>query len=255
MTRPRLSKSQALTKLEAIINALQPPRQPGPQIWHALDLTRQIFKDLQDQVPDLDIDQTCAALDRRRKYSRMAEREIWLPSLAELADKKEGEYPYVAVFRLQLEEQGYPEKCRYRQGRGREWSEALEEAFLRAVCDDLVDENGSLDFHWEPRGDSARQRSNRMLSDYLKRETGIELSEEQISSYKGKMKMYYWDDLKRLEALRNLDALDENHEMYDEEEESEDVSCSSMDEGYYLMGERCERGDMPSSMYQTDRLL
>ena len=54
--------------------------------------------------------QTCATLGRKQKYCRLTEKESWLPSLAELAEKKGKLYPYLEVFSLQLRETTFPQK-------------------------------------------------------------------------------------------------------------------------------------------------
>lgn len=74
MSKYILTKAEAKEKLEAIVNALRPPHKHRPQISTVLQITTQIFNDLQAQIPDINVDQTCAALGRRRKYCRLAEK-------------------------------------------------------------------------------------------------------------------------------------------------------------------------------------
>ncbi|KAL8774826.1 MAG: hypothetical protein Q9209_000765 [Squamulea sp. 1 TL-2023] len=126
-----LPKAEAIEKLKTIIEVLQPPRRGGPNATHVADIVAQLFADLQTQVPEVAYDQSWAAMGRRRKYCMLAEKEVWLPSLAEVANAEEGVYPYVEVFESQLWETRFPEKNR------EIWTLPLEDAFLREELDAL----------------------------------------------------------------------------------------------------------------------
>ena len=124
-----LSIPEALTKMERVMQALQPPHKRGPKLEDAIEITEQIFKDLQTVVPDIDRDQLWQDMGRRRKYSQNAQGEIWLPSLAELQDVKAGVYPYTEIFVEQLRGTGGRNSLRGTvEG---PWTSPVVEAFLR----------------------------------------------------------------------------------------------------------------------------
>ncbi|KAL8732679.1 MAG: hypothetical protein Q9166_002655 [cf. Caloplaca sp. 2 TL-2023] len=52
-----LSIPVALQKLETVMQAIQPPRDRGPKVFHATEIARQVFEDLQMQVPEVGIDE------------------------------------------------------------------------------------------------------------------------------------------------------------------------------------------------------
>lgn len=126
-----LTKQQALAKFETILDVLLDPHS-RPSKDHVVEIIKQMLSDLHMPIiPGLDVDRQCAALGKRRKYCDLAKRKIWLPSLAELAQREEGVYPYVNTLKMQLKGEGYPEKVPGRQWTGQAWNLPLEEAFLR----------------------------------------------------------------------------------------------------------------------------
>ncbi|KAL8777520.1 MAG: hypothetical protein Q9213_007825 [Squamulea squamosa] len=221
-----LSKPEAIEKLETIIDVLQPPRRGGPNVSHVVDIIAQIFKDLQTQVPEVSYDHSWAAMGRRRIYCMLAGKEIWLPSLAEIANVEEGVYPYVEVFESQLWETRFPEK------EGNIWTLPLEEAFLRAVCDDLANEDGSWNFHREPGQKASLPGPNQVLTDYIREYTGIDLGSQAVGSHRMIMGRY-WRKLEELDALRNMDALFREYDTSSEEDGNDgNDSNGKEDEGY-----------------------
>ncbi len=74
-----------------------------------------------------------------------------------------------------------------------------------------MDENGAWNFHWvQGEGPGV----NRVIGDYLEKETDVRLNVKQVSHYRSMMGIF-WTRIIAQEALRNIDALYVDQEACD----------------------------------------